>query len=282
MRRKILIPTLITMAFAFVLVACAPNPTPEPTPTPTEIALTPTPEPEPEPPEAENTEANPPFTGDNFVQTDSGLQYEDVVVGDGEAIAAGDVVAVHYTLYLEDGSKVDSSLDRGQAFLFQAGRGWVIPGWDEGVVGLNIGGQRKLIIPSELGYGPTGAGGVSPPNATLYFEVEALEKVPLGIEDVVVGEGAEAVPGSVVSVHYVGTLEDGTQFDSSVDKGTPFEFQIGMRRVIPGWEYGIPGMKEGGKRILTIPSSLGYGPNGSGTIPPNATLIFEVELLEVR
>ena len=106
----------------------------------------------------------------------------------------------------------------------------------------------------------------------------------LKIEDLVVGTGAEAVAGKLISVHYTGTLTDGTKFDSSVDRGAPFEFTLGTGQVIQGWDQGFAGMKVGGKRRLTIPSSLGYGDAGTpgGPIPPKATLIFEVELLEVK
>ena len=101
-------------------------------------------------------------------------------------------------------------------------------------------------------------------------------------EDLVIGDGAEAVNGKTISVHYSGTLEDGTQFDSSIGRG-PFDFPLGAGRVIKGWDLGVAGMKVGGKRKLTIPSELGYGSRGAGgVIPPNATLIFEVDLLDVR
>ena len=105
----------------------------------------------------------------------------------------------------------------------------------------------------------------------------------IGIEDLVVGTGSEAVAGKQVVVHYTGWLEDGTQFDSSLDRGEPFEFGLGMGQVIVGWDQGVAGMLEGGQRRLTIPPEYGYGPAGAGgVIPPNATLIFEVELLEVK
>lgn len=108
-------------------------------------------------------------------------------------------------------------------------------------------------------------------------------KMDLEIKDLVVGTGAVATAGKLVSVHYTGTLTDGTKFDSSKDRGTPFEFNLGAGEVIQGWDLGVLGMKVGGKRILTIPSSLGYGAQGAGgVIPPNATLVFEVELLEVK
>mgnify|MGYP001814702075 FL=1 len=107
--------------------------------------------------------------------TDSGLKYEDLAEGDGALASAGQEVVVHYTGWLSDGSKFDSSLDRGQPFSFSLGRGMVIRGWDEGVSGMQVGGKRKLTIPPQLGYGAQGAGGVIPPNATLVFEVELLE-----------------------------------------------------------------------------------------------------------
>ena len=102
-------------------------------------------------------------------------------------------------------------------------------------------------------------------------------------EDTVVGEGAEAKAGQQVSVHYTGWLTNGSKFDSSKDRNDPFEFSLGMRQVIGGWDEGVQGMKIGGTRKLTIPPQLGYGARGAGgVIPPNATLVFEVELLGIR
>jgi FKBP-type peptidyl-prolyl cis-trans isomerase FkpA len=100
------------------------------------------------------------------------------------------------------------------------------------------------------------------------------------IEELKVGTGAEAAAGQHVSVHYTGWLTDGTKFDSSKDRGDPFEFPLGAGHVIRGWDEGVQGMKVGGSRKLTIPADLGYGARGAGgVIPPNATLVFEVELL---
>ena len=102
------------------------------------------------------------------------------------------------------------------------------------------------------------------------------------IEDLEVGTGATAVKGKRVSVHYTGWLTDGRKFDSSKDRNDPFDFPLGAGHVIRGWDEGVQGMQEGGKRKLTIPPQLGYGSRGAGgVIPPNATLVFEVELLKV-
>ena len=107
--------------------------------------------------------------------TASGLQYWDLTPGTGATAVAGKAVKVHYTGWLTDGKKFDSSLDRGQPFVFPLGAGRVIKGWDEGVAGMKVGGKRQLRIPPELGYGARGAGGVIPPNATLIFDVELLD-----------------------------------------------------------------------------------------------------------
>jgi FKBP-type peptidyl-prolyl cis-trans isomerase len=106
----------------------------------------------------------------------------------------------------------------------------------------------------------------------------------LQIEDIVVGEGASPVQGQKVVVHYTGWLTDGKKFDSSVDRGQPFEFNIGVGQVIQGWDQGVLTMKIGGKRKLTIPPEMAYGDRdvGNGLIPPNSTLVFEVELLDLK
>lgn len=113
--------------------------------------------------------------------------------------------------------------------------------------------------------------------------MEEPQITELQIEELSVGSGEVAQIGDTVSVHYTGTLTDGTKFDSSKDRGTPFEFTIGEGDVIKGWDEGVPGMKVGGARKLTIPYTMAYGERGiPGVIPTKATLIFEVELLEIK
>jgi peptidylprolyl isomerase len=231
--------------------------------------------------------------------TPSGLQYDDEVPGTGATAQPGQNVTVHYTGWLQDptaadgrGKKFDSSKDRDDPFEFKLGAGMVIRGWDEGVQGMQVGGTRVLTIPAQLGYGERGAGGVIPPNATLIFEVELLptpERPALVITEVVTGTGATAQAGQTVTVHYTGWLHDaskadgrGAKFDSSKDRGDPFEFDLGAGMVIQGWDQGVEGMQIGGTRLLLIPPHLGYGARGAGgVIPPNATLLFEVDLLAV-
>lgn len=258
-------------------------------------------------PEAEAENETEIMIEEDAVITESGLQYVIIKEGTGDSPKPGSIVAVHYTGTFTDGTKFDSSLDRGQPIEFPLGVGQVIPGWDEGIALLKEGGKAKFIIPPDLAYGEQGAGGGAiPPNATLIFEVELVSIAPppppppeaptevkeadytvtdsgLKYYDFAVGEGELPKPGQQVQVHYTGWLEDGTMFDSSLSRGQPFVFPVGTGQVIPGWDEGVSSMKVGGKRQLVIPADLGYGKQGaSGVIPPGATLIFEVELLGVQ
>jgi peptidylprolyl isomerase len=217
--------------------------------------------------------------GGNLTTTSSGLQYEDLVVGTGASPASTDMVTVHYTGTLQDGTVFDASRQHGGPVSFPLNQ--VIKGWTEGVGSMKVGGTRKLVIPPDLGYGSRAQGPI-PANSTLTFIVELLEIPKVKIEDTQVGTGAEAVPGKTLSVHYTGKLQDGKVFDSSVG-GDPLTFVLGSGQLIPGFEQGAMGMKVGGKRVITIPPSLGYGEQGAGdAIPPNSTIIFELELVDVK
>jgi peptidylprolyl isomerase len=242
---------------------------------------------------------------EDLTTTDSGLQYYDIEVGEGVEAVKGSTVTTEYVIWLqgEDGAEnlfISSSAAGGPAVFTLGPADRVFPGWDEGATGMQVGGKRLLVIPGDLALGEAG-GGEIPPNATLIMEIEMFEIVEpvfmtevdeadytttesgLKYYDFVEGDGDMPEVGQTVVVHYTGWLEDGTKFDSSLDRGQPFSFPIGQGSVIAGWDEGVATMKVGGKRQLVIPAELGYGDSGAGaTIPPGATLIFEVELLEIQ
>ena len=241
--------------------------------------------------------------GEKETTTASGLQYTELEAGEGPAPQPGDIVSIHIRGMLEDGTEFDSTYSRDEPIQFALGQGMVLPGWDEGIALMKVGEKARLVIPPELAFGEQGYRDLIPPDETLTFEVELLEISPgaplaptevdegdyvttgtgLKYYDLEVGDGATPQTGQIVAVHYTGWLEDGTKFDSSLDRGQPFTFPLGMRQVIAGWDEGVATMKVGGRRQLVIPPELGYGSQGSsGVIPPNATLIFEVELLAVQ
>ena len=236
------------------------------------------------------------------ITTASGLKYIIWKKGDGAQAESGDKVSVHYAGRLLDGSPFDDSYKRGQPFSFPLGGGRVIKGWDEGIAYLNVGDSATLIIPSELGYGSADRPTI-PANSTLIFDVQLMDvkkvakPVPYetaGIDTISTGtglqyirlnktDGAAVTPGSTVAVHYTGYLYDGTVFDSSVARGEPISFPIGVSRVIKGWDEGIALLKVGEKARLLIPYQLAYGERGAGSlIQPKTDLIFDVELVSVK
>jgi len=241
---------------------------------------------------------------DDYTTTATGLQYIINEEGAGASPEDGELVSVHYTGWLEDGTQFDSSVEGGQPFQFVLGQRMVIQGWDEGVAFLKEGGKGRLIIPPDLGYGPAGSGGVIPPEATLIFDVELIEILPgppedpedialseytatdsgLSYYDLEVGDGAVPEEGQQLLVHYTGWLEDGTQFDSSLSRGQPIVIVLGSEQALEGWHEALASMNVGGKRQIIVPPELAFGDEGAGggLIPPDATLVFQLELLDIQ
>lgn len=241
-------------------------------------------------------------SADKLTTTASGLQYSDLSVGDGIEAVQNSTVFTDYTIWVKTATGYDyiDSSTGYSALEFVVGAGDVVfPGWEEGVTGMKVGGKRYLIIPAELGLGDQDAGSI-PANSVLVMEIELVNAMEpqvatvvdekdytttasgLKYYDLVEGTGVTPLSEQTVVVHYTGWLEDGTVFDSSIG-GDPFSFQLGTGSVIPGWDEGVSTMKIGTKRQLVIPAALAYGDTGAGgVIPPGATLIFEVELLEIQ
>lgn len=243
------------------------------------------------------------IAGKKTETTASGLQYIMVQKGNNTTKAAkGDKVKVHYTGYLSDGKIFDSSVERGEPIEFPLGKGMVIKGWEEGIALLCPGDKARLIIPYALAYGESGRPPIIPAKADLTFDVELVAVTPTvkpavydiagkdvnetssGLKYIIVekGMGKVAQNGSRVKVHYTGYFENGEIFDSSVERAQPFEFTLGAGNVIKGWDEGVALMKAGDKFRLIIPYTLAYGENGYGPIPAKATLVFDVELIEVN
>lgn len=227
------------------------------------------------------------------------LVIRDIFVGTGVQAEIGDVLEVNYVgALLSDGTEFDASWNRSQTFFVPIGMGAVIPGWDQGIVGMREGGRRVLVLPPHLAYGSSGAGSSIPPDASLVFVVDLISVLDLEppaipeptevggsleVLDLFEGTGDLVESGDTVTVHYLGTLTDGTVFDASWRRGMPFTTTIGVGMVIPGWDQGIVGMREGGRRLLKIPSDLAYGERGSGAaIPPNTPLLFVVDLIRIQ
>ncbi len=170
LQNRFLVSLAVSAPLTLALFGCDPvvNQSPPDPPTPAPIASAAVPSGKPFDPN--------PFKGNGkVVKTASGLKYEDMTVGTDKEAKPGTRASVHYTGTLENGTKFDSSRDRGEVFAFTIGASEVIKGWDEGVAGMKVGGRRKLTIPSSIGYGAKGAGGVIPPNATLIFDVELMD-----------------------------------------------------------------------------------------------------------
>lgn len=217
-----------------------------------------------------------------------GLISTDVHVGTGPKAAKGDLLTVLYKGTLNNGKVFDENMEKAP-FAFTLGAGEVIKGWDQGLVGMKAGGERKLVIPPSLAYGSRENGDI-PSNSTLNFDVKLLridppnEKPAITVIDLAKGSGKPAKNGDVVGVYYTGMFLNGHKFDSSYDhkdaSGKPsiFNVTLGQHQVVPGFEQGLVGMKIGGKRKITIPYQLAYGDRGMGdVIPPKSTLVFVLE-----
>jgi peptidylprolyl isomerase len=236
-----------------------------------------------------------------------GVKYREIKEGEGEPCPPGAEVTIKYSGWLTDGTEFDSS-KKGATFSL----GNLIKGWQAGIPGMKPGGIRKLVISPDMGYGAKASGKI-PANSVLIFEVELLSVKqkpqllmkpdaktlmdgtspaaddpglkPVGSEGLMIrdekeGTGPAVTPGASVEVFYTGWLTNGTVFDSAAQRGESISFSLDG--VVAGWSQGIPGMKVGGVRKLVVPAALGYGAKGKGSVPPNATMIFEVQLVAIK
>ncbi|HVL39605.1 MAG TPA: FKBP-type peptidyl-prolyl cis-trans isomerase [Fimbriimonadaceae bacterium] len=221
------------------------------------------------------------------------LEIKDVKVGTGQAAEEGDLLLMQYTGTRLDGKQFDTNdpekKEGATPFSFVLGEGSVIKGWDQGLKGMKVGGERELLIPPDLAYGDQGAGEDIPPNTPLKFEVKLLDVVKKGEEGVYdktelkAGTGPVVKQGSKVSLHYTGSLVNGKKFDSSLDRKQPLEIEVGKTELIPAFTAALPGMRQGGKYRLRIPPAVGYGVYGRmPEIPGNSVLIFEIEIMKVQ
>ncbi len=238
---------------------------------------------------------------DNYIvaETESGLKYTIVEKGSGPKLTKGMRVLVHYTGFFEDMSVFDSSFERKEPVDIILGRSMVIKGWEEGLTQLRKGDKARLWVPYELAYGEQGRGPI-PPRTDLIFDIEIMEademkkvepfqtagkdtlSTETGLQYIIVngGRGDYPVEGSVITVHYTGYLTDGKIFDSSVERRESFTFVLGQGQVISGWDEGIALMRKKSRYRFIVPPDMAYGQRQVGPIPPNATLIFDVELLD--
>lgn len=251
------------------------------------------------------------------VKKDSGLMYADDSLGTGREAKVGELITIHFdawkiqdstdlfTDWNKDTTRKASSIgstrliDRPLKYVLGAGQ--FIPGSDEGIEGMKVGGWRTIIIPAKLAYKDKGFGPI-PPNTSIKLQVELLDakdaivakqwdvdstkfkKTKDGLKYAIIekGEGAKIDSGDVVKLHYSGFLTNGQKFDSSVERDEPLEFQYKVQSFIKGFQEGLAFMRKGTKAELIIPAELAYGPRKAGIIPPNSTLIFDIQILDVQ
>lgn len=215
------------------------------------------------------------------------LKSEDIVVGEGPVLAEGDAAYVTYTGTLADGTEFDSN-DRpdGTPFRFVVGAGMVIRGWDEGVVGMRVGGTRRLSIPAEKAYGNRAQGKI-PANSDLFFEIRLLDKISPNEDrvlepiDKVVGTGREIRDGSKVTIEYVARLVNGRIVEESKRFNEPITFTVGKEEAVVAIERGLIGAREGGVRILRLtPSLMNLG--SLRGVAPDSIVIYEITVKKVQ
>jgi FKBP-type peptidyl-prolyl cis-trans isomerase len=213
------------------------------------------------------------------------LKIEDLKVGKGPEAQKGDSLTVTYTGTLANGTVFDSNDKPGaNPFTFELGFGSVIKGWDQGMLGMKVGGERKLSIPPALGYGSQGSGKI-PGNSDLYFDVKLTgllkeaDKDTVQIKDVKVGTGPGLKAGETAVVNYTCTLVDGSPVESFMDQKKPVTFKVGANQVLPALDQAIVGMKKGGERAIQIPP--GFGPRNP-SIPPNSVTKFDIILRDIK
>jgi len=217
-----------------------------------------------------------------------GLSVVDVHTGSGPKAVNGDLLTMVYKGTLKNGKVFDENSNKA-TFAFTLGAGEVIKGWDLGLVGMKVGGERKLSIPAAMAYGDQAMGEI-PAKSELFFDVKLLRIDKVGatpkdsIIDLAPGSGKPAKNGDPVGILYTGLFLNGVKFDSSYDHKdssgnvSPMNITLGEHRVVPGFEQGIVGMKVGGKRKIIIPYGLAYGDKGiGGVIPPKTDLVFILE-----
>ncbi len=253
----------------------------------------------------------------DVVTLKSGVKYNELKVGTGTEAKNGDLVEIHFKGWIiKDSSDLFSdwaadstkkleliadSYSMNKPMKFVLGTEAFIKGSEEGIIGMKVGGKRTIIIPSNQAYGSQGMGPV-PPNTSIKVVVELVSSkeaivakmwdvdstlfktTASGLKYAIIqkGEGPVITKDKQVTVHYTGYLSDGTRFDSSVERDEPFTFVAGVGQVIPGWDEGVLLLQKGSKARFIIPAKLGYGERDLGKIPPNSTLVFDVEVLDVK
>jgi FKBP-type peptidyl-prolyl cis-trans isomerase len=209
----------------------------------------------------------------------------------GQPIVSGEMVKLKYKGKLPDGKVFDSSDMLGMALPYFVGVKLSVKGWDEALLKMKTGDKVRMVVPSKMAYGKKGYGKLIPPNTDLTFEMEVLEKIEpkvtssgLKFFKTLEKSGEMAKDGQTVVIHFYGWLQsNGEQFDSSHLNGKPYEFILGKGRSLPCWDEAIRMMRKGEKAFIVSPPELAYGANGiPELVPPNATLIYNLELMEIK